>query len=81
MELSRFARGALVIAFNARSGPIPLRLVYLGGQEGSGKVRRSECPVSTVPEPTESCRFEIHGFARFLRTFSSERSASVSFSF
>ena len=37
--------------------------------------------VSTVLEPTESCRFEIHGFARFLRTFSSERSASVSFSF
>ena len=34
--------------------------------------------VSTVPEPTESCRFEIHGFAGFLRTFSSEMSASVS---
>ena len=34
--------------------------------------------VNTVPEPTESCRFEIYGFARFLRTFSSERSARVS---
>ncbi len=39
MELSRFARGALVIASKARSGPIPLRLAYLCGrsQEGSGE--------------------------------------------
>ena len=28
MGLSRFARGALVIAFNARCGPIPLRWAY-----------------------------------------------------
>jgi hypothetical protein len=34
--------------------------------------------VSTVPEPTERCRYEIHGFAVFLRTFSSEMSSSVS---
>jgi len=45
MGFSRCARGALVIAFNARSGPIPLRLAYLGcsagpvlrSQEGSGE--------------------------------------------
>ena len=31
MELSRFARGDLVIASKARCGPIPLRLAYLWG--------------------------------------------------
>jgi hypothetical protein len=38
--------GIVVIASKARSGPIPLRWAYLCGrsQEGSGKVRHSECP-------------------------------------
>jgi hypothetical protein len=38
--------GIVVIASKARCGPIPLRLAYLCGrsQEGSGKVRHSECP-------------------------------------
>jgi hypothetical protein len=35
-------------------------------------------PVSTVPKPVESCRFENHGFALFLGAFSSGLSASVS---
>jgi hypothetical protein len=42
--LSRCARWGGLIASYARSGPVPL---LLGGsvlQEGSGKVRRSECP-------------------------------------
>ena len=34
MRLSRFARGDLVIASKARSGPIPLRWAYLGGLRG-----------------------------------------------
>ena len=39
LGFSRCARGALVIASKARSGPIPLRLAYLCGrsQEGSGE--------------------------------------------
>ena len=36
VELSRFARGALVIASKARSGPVPLRWAYLGRSAGSG---------------------------------------------
>ena len=32
MRLSRFARGIEVIAFNARCGPVPLRLTYLVGR-------------------------------------------------
>jgi hypothetical protein len=36
MGLSRFARGALVIASKARSGPVPLRFAYLGRSAGSG---------------------------------------------
>jgi hypothetical protein len=38
--------GIVVIASKARCGPIPLRWAYLCGrsQEGSGKVRHSECP-------------------------------------
>jgi hypothetical protein len=39
MELSRFARGFLVIASNARSGLIPLRWAYLG--RSAGPVLRS----------------------------------------
>ena len=35
IELSRYARGILVIAFNARFGPVPLRLAYWGGSAGS----------------------------------------------
>jgi hypothetical protein len=34
--------------------------------------------ISAVPEPTENCRFEIYGFSRFLRMFSSEMSVRVS---
>jgi len=37
-----------------------------------------QSPVSIVPKPVESCRFENHGFAVFLRTFSSGLSASAS---
>ena len=36
MELSRFARGALVIASKAHCGPIPLRWAYLGRSAGPG---------------------------------------------
>ena len=42
IELSRYARGALVIAFNACSGPIPLRLAYLGGLRGMGPALAEE---------------------------------------
>jgi hypothetical protein len=36
MELSRCARGALVIASKARSSPIPLRLAYVGAPRVAG---------------------------------------------
>ncbi len=46
--LLRYARGIVVIAFNARSGPVPLLLGYFGARRDRPyarmKVRRSECP-------------------------------------
>ena len=41
IELSRCARGALVIASKARCGPIPLRWAY-GGLRGTGPARAEE---------------------------------------
>jgi hypothetical protein len=46
MGLSRFARGALVIAFNARCGPIPLRWAY-GMLRGIGPALAEEAQGGT----------------------------------
>ena len=43
MELSRFARGALVIASKACCGPIPLRLAY-GALRGIDPALAEEAP-------------------------------------
>jgi hypothetical protein len=63
MELSRFARGTLVIASKARCGPIPLRLAYgaLRGirparaEEALGRIRLSRFARGALVIASKAC--------------------------
>ncbi len=53
------------------------RLTWLLEREGLRVNRKRVMRLSNVPESTKRCRFEIHGFAGSLQTFSSKRSSSI----
>jgi hypothetical protein len=74
----RGANGASIgIGSTTRPWPICLEEISASPPRTSCTAAMTAC-LSIVPRLVESCRFEIHGFAGFLRTFSSEMSASGS---